>query len=150
MFPCDTAQLVHVRRFAGEYYESAGCSADIVECTRLVASELATNSIQHAGTDFTVTCEVVERDDGPDAGRISIRDSAPGSLPVLPGSDRPAIGGHGLSLIALLGAAWGVEQGEAWKTVWCEVELDPQQGVPGHVPSLNREPTVPAPVASGP
>jgi anti-sigma regulatory factor (Ser/Thr protein kinase) len=82
----------------------------------LLVSELATNAVLHARSDFSVT--VVARED---RIRVEVFDHnarlpAPASVPA------EAYSGRGLMIIQGLSSAWGVEAhaGEG-KTVWFEV-----------------------------
>lgn len=78
----------------------------------LIVSELATNAIRHAGTAFRVSLSVdsivrLEVTDGSDA------------MPTR------AVGGmtnHGLGIVGLLAARWGVESNPVGKTVWVEFD----------------------------
>jgi len=124
-FHADPSELFPARHLAIEFFEGLGCPADLVECAALITSELASNSVRHAATDFTLTCETLVDPDSRRLGRISVEDGAAESLPVLAAADRRAIGGRGLSLISRLGSAWGVELTESSKTVWCDLLLDP-------------------------
>ena len=123
-FACDATVLADVRGFVADWFESQGAHRDTVELAELVSSELATNSIRHGGTPFIVACDLIEGASGEASlGRISVRDEAAGELPVLAEPDRRAVGGRGLSIVARVSAAWGVEITDDAKTVWCELVL---------------------------
>ena len=82
-------------------------------------SELATNAVLHAGTDFTVSVDVLE-----DALRVQVRDASRRS----PRARRYGLGattGRGLGLVEALAQDWGVEVDGSGKTVWCVVPLHP-------------------------
>ena len=83
-------------------------------------SELATNAVLHAGTDFTVS---VDLDDAPCACRCATAAAAaPRAAPVRPRRHhrpRPRPGGS-------LAQDWGVEVDGAGKTVWCLLPLHPR------------------------
>jgi len=84
-----------------------------------VVSELATNAVIHARTDFAVTISA----SGPGV-RIEVRDQSPKRpLPRL--YDTEATTGRGLRLVAQMSRAWGVEQHSGGKTVWAEIALTP-------------------------
>jgi anti-sigma regulatory factor (Ser/Thr protein kinase) len=92
-------------------------------------SELATNAVQHAETDFEVAIWVT-----PDAeGRsvlVRVTDEAPGRpVPLDPRADEPH--GRGLRIVESLAAGWGVEsqQGCPGKTVWFRSRLGSADGV---------------------
>lgn len=88
----------------------------------LAVSELATNAIMHAGTEFYVHAL---RD--PAHVRIAVRDGSD-ALPVLrePGT----VGGRGIPLVAALASRWGVDRMPyGGKVVWCEF-LDGEPAAP--------------------
>jgi MEDS: MEthanogen/methylotroph, DcmR Sensory domain len=77
----------------------------------IVATELASNAVVHARSDFTV---IVSR--RPDAVRIAVRDGRPHGAPL------PAAAGHGLDLVNTVAARWGAEPLAAGgKLVWAEL-----------------------------
>lgn len=88
------------------------------EVVALLVSELATNAVRHAKTDFEVT--VVTSPD-PRRVRVGVTDQSGGGPSVLR-NRRVAPDGRGLQLVASLSEQWGV----AWsrdrrsKTVWFE------------------------------
>ena len=78
----------------------------------LMATEMATNSVQHAQTGFEL---VVERGQG--QIRIEVRDTGPGR-PV-PRSPTPRERtGRGLRIVEAMSDSWGVDPSSAGKTVW--------------------------------
>lgn len=95
--------------------------AHLLPATSLVASELAANAVEHAGTDFVVT---VSRSGA--RLHVAVHDGAPrfklptGSELAAPPSalaDR----GRGLLLVHKVAAAWGVMPGRGGKVVWATV-----------------------------
>jgi anti-sigma regulatory factor (Ser/Thr protein kinase) len=82
----------------------------------LIASELATNAVLHAGTPY-----VVELSLG-DAVRIEVTDSGP-PAPFLRPVRGPfdVDGGRGLAIVAELASGWGVDWLDGCKVVWAEV-----------------------------
>ena len=84
-------------------------------------SELATNAVQHAATEFEVSVHVA-----PDCGRVRVEvsDGAPGyPTPQDPVPDAPD--GRGLHIVRALADAWGIEmrRDRPGKTVWFSVAL---------------------------
>lgn len=81
----------------------------------MVVTELATNAVVHARTDFTVTVSPVA-----DAVRISVRDGRSA-----PGPDLRALlvsaAGHGLGLVAAVARHWAAEELPDGKRVWAEI-----------------------------
>jgi anti-sigma regulatory factor (Ser/Thr protein kinase) len=74
-----------------------------LELAELLTSELATNSVLHARTDFSVTVEVVDSDI-----KVSVLDHS-----IAPprqrtgGSSTLATTGRGLEMVSLVASAWG-------------------------------------------
>ena len=90
----------------------------------LIASELCTNAVIHAGTGFTISCTHLGG-----AVRVAVRDGYPGRmLPtsvVAPGDQKTS--GRGLLLCAALSSSWGVDYDQTGKLVWCQVDLPGEQ-----------------------
>ena len=91
-------------------------------------SELATNVVQHASTEFEVEISVT-----PDAGgrsvRVRVSDEAPGfPTPQEPGMDAPH--GRGLRIVESLADAWVIEvrRDRPGKTVWFDSLLGATEG----------------------
>jgi anti-sigma regulatory factor (Ser/Thr protein kinase) len=87
----------------------------LLEDASLVASELASNAIVHAGTEFVVT---VSR--GADRLHLAVRDGAV----AFPSPRRPASlqeGGRGLLLVQAVAVAWGAVPDDGGKVVWATV-----------------------------
>jgi MEDS: MEthanogen/methylotroph, DcmR Sensory domain len=77
----------------------------------IVATELATNAVLHARSDFTIA--VSQR---PGAVRIAVRDAVSAGLPPV------AAPGHGLAVLEKVAARWGAEPLPAGgKQVWAEL-----------------------------
>lgn len=86
----------------------------------LLVSEVATNAVLHARSDFEIT--VVGRED---RIRVEVFDRNT-RLPTLAVVAPYAYSGRGLALVQALALAWGVESHSAdGKTIWFEVLLDP-------------------------
>lgn len=88
-----------------------------VDDAQLVVSELATNSVVHAGTPFSVSvsCDGV-------AIRISVHDRSL-TRPIVRDTGPTAPSGRGLRLVAAVARDWGVESAPDGKTVWAELPL---------------------------
>jgi hypothetical protein len=81
----------------------------------IVATELATNAVVHAGSDFTIA---VSR--APGVLRIAVRDTVPVQAPL-----RAALG-HGLGVVSTVADRWGTEELAAGgKEVWAELPCPP-------------------------
>lgn len=86
---------------------------DLLDDAVVVASELVTNAVMHAGTGSSLevrvepgTVEVRVSDGDP---RKPVRRTLVGGLPAQ---------GRGLALLAALAERWGVDEREGGKTVW--------------------------------
>jgi anti-sigma regulatory factor (Ser/Thr protein kinase) len=105
----------HVRR------RGAGLNPQLVEDAVLLASELATNAVQHGRAPVWMTieldaqCIVVSVYDGDPSGAIELPASATIEQP----------GGRGLRLLDMVAREWGTESvpGGAGKCVWFELAL---------------------------
>ncbi len=113
-FPADARSVHAVRGFIREAIPDSG--GDVI----MVASELATNVVRHAQTEFTVTVEIT------DTIRLEVSDGSsilPAVEDMLEGEHT---GGLGLRLVEDLTDRWGVETSESGKTVWVEMPLTSQ------------------------
>jgi anti-sigma regulatory factor (Ser/Thr protein kinase) len=82
---------------------------------QLVVSELTTNAVIHAHSNFTVTIAALE-----DVVRISVTDNNP----VLPTSRDPSLqatGGRGLRIVNVLAERWFAESRPHGKVVWADL-----------------------------
>jgi len=89
----------------------------------LLVSELATNSVRHAGCDESDEL-AMEADVRPDRVRVRLSDPGQGfeaRAPEAPAAG--ATGGYGLVLLERLSDRWGIQRDGGF-TVWFEVERD--------------------------
>ena len=112
-FGSDLDQVGAARRFVVGVVSGWGIETDAVA---LVASELASNAVQHGRSRFTVTL----RDDG---GRVRVEVTDFGAGVPAPVAAAPgAVRGRGLRIVEALSIAWGVCRNEGTgKTVWAEL-----------------------------
>jgi anti-sigma regulatory factor (Ser/Thr protein kinase) len=102
------------RGFVLATLEEFGCE-ELATDAALVVTELATNAIEHARSDFTVSVVV------PDAGvRIEVRDWSP-LEPRIQTSSTIATSGRGLLLVDALASAWGIVRNGDVKVVWAQL-----------------------------
>ncbi len=124
-FPATTSAVGQARRFLLGQLPAAARSED-ADALVLMLSELATNAVQHASTEFEVAVDVA-----PDrAGvRVEVRDDGDGfPTPAAEAPDAPH--GRGLLIVRALADAWGVEvrRDRPGKTVWFSSPLSPPEG----------------------
>ena len=89
----------------------------------LIVSELATNSVRHAGCGESDEL-AMEADVGPDRVRVRLSDAGDGfdaQAPEIPRAG--ATGGYGLVLLERLSDRWGIQRDDGF-SVWFEVERD--------------------------
>ena len=103
------------RRFATETLHGVG--PDTLEAVELMVSELVTNCICHAGSEFDLTItrtprEVVVEATDHGAETPRLRD---------PGPTDPS--GRGLRIVDLLATSWGIKMAGRSKTVWLRVAM---------------------------
>ncbi len=104
------------RRFVRQHLDANHLEA-LVDDVELVASELATNTMQHAGTPFHLTLQAFDR-----TLRLTVSDGSR-SEPVRLMAGTLDIGGRGLEIVDLLSRDWGFLEDGGGKSVW--VEFDP-------------------------
>ena len=112
--PADPSSAGAARRFVVE--RLLNVDEEIVEAAALLTTELATNAILHAATEFAVNV-TTDRD----RVRIELTDASP-VLPVRRDFSTAAGTGRGLRLVEALAARWGVETEPPGKTVFFEVD----------------------------
>jgi anti-sigma regulatory factor (Ser/Thr protein kinase) len=91
---------------------------DVVERTRLLVSELVTNSIVHGGRSRPVNVRVRGE---PAALRVEVKDDGPGFAPRPGAMQSSESGGFGLFLVDRLADRWGVAFDGA-TYVWFELD----------------------------
>jgi hypothetical protein len=111
LFPPEACSVALVRRFAADVLRFAAVDVDLVV---LLVSELATNSVLHARTDFIVRIRVE-----PLPVRIEVQDESY-DPPVLRYPDYQTGSGRGIMLLDRCAASWGVAALPTGKGVWFE------------------------------
>lgn len=101
----------------------AGVDPAVTTDALLILSELVSNAIRHARTEYTVSAAV---DGGTVRLEVFDRDTRP---PALMGLDDESTSGRGLHIVAGLATDWGWSTGESadgvsGKLVWAEVSVD--------------------------
>jgi MEDS: MEthanogen/methylotroph, DcmR Sensory domain len=113
-FSGESTALSHAREFVVDTLGSWDLAC-IAGDASLVVSELATNAILHARSDFVVAVSLQG-----DTVRISVRDAS-SQLPVVRDPSPATISGRGLILVNALGTSWGAESFTEGKEVWVEL-----------------------------
>lgn len=118
-FPAEARSVSAVRRFVrgavGPGWE------DLAEDAVLLASEIATNVVEHARTDY----EVRVLGDGRRL-RVEVADGS-SVIPAVRDLALDSERGRGLVLLEKLAAAWGAEEGRDGKIVWFELAGGPRR-----------------------
>ncbi len=108
-FPCQASSVTAARRFVRE--ELSDQQPSVVDAAELLTSELASNCVRHANTDFEVAVESGE------SVRVEVSDGGRGRPRVLePAATAPT--GRGLLIVSRVAESWGVERGAAGTSVW--------------------------------
>lgn len=109
-FPPEAGSPARVRAYVRQVL---GCWGSCrLEEAVLVASELSTNAVVHAGSSFSVVLALLD-----EGVRVSVRDEAPFSDDSEPSVDTV----HGLGIVARVSSSWGIERHDQGKTVWSEL-----------------------------
>ena len=108
-FRCQPGAIPAARRFVREILRDQ--PTEIVNAAELLTSELATNSVRHAHTDFELAIHWRGQ------VRIEVRDTGRGQPRLLSPSVRESAG-RGLLIVDVMADAWGVVPVEQGKIVW--------------------------------
>ena len=129
VLPPDTRSVAQARAFA---LHAAGIlPADVRGALKLLVSELTTNSVVHARSDFTV--RVFRR---PDLVRVECVDSGEGIVEVRD-AEPDDTHGRGIFFVRQFAAEWGVRPAEPGpgKVVWFTLALGNRAGRPAELPT---------------
>ena len=122
-FPAAPASVPTARRFVQATLARFGLTA-AWDAAELLVSEVVTNAVLHARTEFTVE---VQREG--DLVRVSVHDQS-AAIPRQRNHGTDSTTGRGMRLVATLAVAWGVERHAGGKAVWFEVRA---AGDPGEL-----------------
>jgi anti-sigma regulatory factor (Ser/Thr protein kinase) len=106
--------VAQARHFVAGAVSSTGVDRRVAE---LLTSELATNAVRHAKTDFEV--RIIGQADGV---RVEVLNDEPRMVAALREPDEES--GRGLSIIDALSSSWGAQAGRFDKVVWFELRRD--------------------------
>ncbi len=105
------------RHFVADTLEAWRCPT-LADDAALIVTELATNAVVHAQTDFIVTLTHGRR-----GVRISVRDSS-SVAPTVAIAPRGSTSGRGLTLVAAVANRWGDGSVASGKVVWAELNCE--------------------------
>jgi hypothetical protein len=115
LYPPDPAILAPARSFAVDRLHTLGLSG-LRDDVELLLTEVITNAIIHAGTEFEVRVEA----SGPGV-RVEVIDGNP-TLPAAGTLTAAALSGRGLTLVQSISTRWGAHRNTGGgKTVWFEL-----------------------------
>jgi anti-sigma regulatory factor (Ser/Thr protein kinase) len=90
---------------------------ELMQVVALLASELVSNAVKHAGADMiSVRFQV-----GVENVRVEVLDEGPGFARRIVKPDPTGVGGWGLHLVDALSSRWGIVGGEGGR-VWFELD----------------------------
>lgn len=112
----EASNVAAARRFVRERLTSAGLDGDLIETAVLLTSELVTNAVLHASSEFEVRVSIRP------GVRVEIHDLSQ-DLPRRSVPAAESVGGRGLELVELLATDFGVTQlPDRGKNVWFVVD----------------------------
>jgi anti-sigma regulatory factor (Ser/Thr protein kinase) len=112
-FPAVADSVPASRQFAADELRDA--APELVAAALLMVSELATNAVKHAGTDF-----VVRVDHRPGGLRFAVTDGGH-EEPQMKSPEPHEPSGRGLRIVNQLADDWGIDHESGRKTVWFEL-----------------------------
>ena len=102
--------------------DELGLPASAAERARLLASELVTNSVRHAGAGPEAPISISVHVD-PARLRVAVEDVGQGEVRMCPDAVRAAGSGYGLFLVDAVSDRWGASNSPQGTTVWFELDL---------------------------
>jgi len=115
--PADRNAPGMARAAVHEFCQAQGVLGS-TEAAQLVASELVTNAVVHAGTPIELTLRLV-----PPVLHIAVRDTGDGQARISGTVDESAESGRGLLLVDALAASWGTFVPPIGKIVWATLKV---------------------------
>lgn len=115
-FPAQPASVRAARQFVTEALVEGGAT-NVVEVAQLLVSELATNAVVHARTDFSVSVHLA-------AGHlyVELRDGDRTRPEVVEPRDMAEFGVAGLQVVTRLAGDWGSRVEDHGKVVWFSLD----------------------------
>lgn len=120
--PAEPPSVSRARCFVRRTLDARGIKADVRDTVVLLASELVTNVVRHAGGDDRSTVLLFLIRTG-ETLRLEVHDAAR-DLPAPRAAGDAEESGRGLLVVSSLAARWGACPTAAGKYVFCEVPID--------------------------
>jgi anti-sigma regulatory factor (Ser/Thr protein kinase) len=120
-FPNATKSVAQARHYVTDSLR--GAPPEVIDSAAVMVSELATNAVRHADSEFTLS---IDRDAA--QIRVAVTDAAE-SLPRLRSPSPKEHSGRGLQIVDALADEWGVAEmiDRAGKTVWFVLALEARE-----------------------
>jgi len=115
-FPCRAESVAAARHFIRDVLQSH--PRELVEAAELMTSELATNCVRHAQSDFELAIH-----DSRDGIRVEVSDNGQGQ-PTLRSPTPQEHSGRGLRIVEELSTSWGTIPSPNGKLVWFTLPQD--------------------------
>jgi anti-sigma regulatory factor (Ser/Thr protein kinase) len=119
-FRCQPDSVAGARHFVRDFL--SGQPRETVEAAELMTSELATNSVRHARSEFELAIHLSREEI-----RVEVSDHGQGR-PVLRSPTAREHSGRGLQIVQALAEDWGVAPSPNGKLVWFTLPLRTQAG----------------------
>jgi len=132
-FPCKPESVAAARHFVREALRER--DRDLIDAAELMVSELASNALQHAHSDFEITVDTKGH-----RVRVGVRDTGHGE-PRLRSPEPRAHSGRGLRVVDALAADWGVTRRTQGKLVWFVLQAPDQAQIPAADTATQPQPT---------
>jgi anti-sigma regulatory factor (Ser/Thr protein kinase) len=113
------------RHYVRDLLHSQRVDEKVTGIVELLTSEVVTNALLHAHGAGELTLTITG-----DTIRVEVDDRS-GLVPIRQRAGGDALGGRGLTIVAALARAWGVEPRRQGKRVWFEVDRPHPEPVPG-------------------
>jgi anti-sigma regulatory factor (Ser/Thr protein kinase) len=115
IFVAEASAVREARGLVAALLAQRGVSDDVVSAATLLTSELATNVIFHARTDFEVLVRVTDT-----GTRVAVKDRD-SRMPEPRHAPADATTGRGLQMLDAMASSWGAERTTDGKVVWFEL-----------------------------
>jgi anti-sigma regulatory factor (Ser/Thr protein kinase) len=121
-FAPEPESVARARRFVADALRQAEPSEDVGMRVTALVSELASNAVLHARTEFRVIVKP-----GRSSIRVAVKDSSP-NKPVRKEYGILDPTGRGLVVVESMADRWGVEPADDGKVVWFEIDTGVRSG----------------------